>query len=162
MMKITILDRNTITTGDVSLSPIEAMGNVRIFDALPAEQVISAIGDSDAVIVNKAKITAEVWMLAKIFVSSVFLQRAKIISIRKRQRSAESSFAMSPGIPQAQSHSIPLPSSCILQATQMIMLLRSRVAIGQILPRSRIFLSPSVSLQAKRSAFSVLARSANR
>lgn len=60
MMKITILDRNTITTGDVSLSPIEAMGNVRIFDALPAEQVISAIGDSDAVIVNKAKITAEV------------------------------------------------------------------------------------------------------
>ena len=60
MMKITILDRNTITTGDVSLSPIEAMGNVRIFDALPAEQIISAIGDSDAVIVNKAKITAEV------------------------------------------------------------------------------------------------------
>lgn len=60
MMKITILDRNTITTGDVSLSPIEAVGNVRIFDALPAEQVISAIGDSDAVIVNKAKITAEV------------------------------------------------------------------------------------------------------
>ena len=59
-MKITILDRNTITTGDVSLSPIEAVGNVRIFDALPAEQVISAIGDSDAVIVNKAKITAEV------------------------------------------------------------------------------------------------------
>ena len=60
MMKITILDRNTITTGDVSLSPIEAVGNVRIFDALPAEQIISAIGDSDAVIVNKAKITAEV------------------------------------------------------------------------------------------------------
>ena len=60
MMKITILDRNTITTGDVSLSPIEAVGNVRIFDALPAEQVISAIGDSDAVIVNKAKITDEV------------------------------------------------------------------------------------------------------
>ena len=60
MMKITILDRNTITTGDVSLSPIEAVGNVRIFDSLPAEQIISAIGDSDAVIVNKAKITAEV------------------------------------------------------------------------------------------------------
>ncbi len=60
MMKITILDRNTITTGDVSLAPIKALGDVKIFDTLSPEQVISAIGDSDAVIVNKAKITAEV------------------------------------------------------------------------------------------------------
>ena len=59
-MKITILDRNTITTGDVSLAPIEALGKVKIFDTLPAEKIACAIGDSDAVIVNKAKITAEV------------------------------------------------------------------------------------------------------
>jgi glycerate dehydrogenase len=57
-MKITILDRNTITTGDVSLAPIEALGEVKIFDTLPSEKVACAIGDSDAVIVNKAKITA--------------------------------------------------------------------------------------------------------
>lgn len=60
MMKIVILDRNTITTGDVSLAPIEALGEVRIFDTLAPESVVSAIGDADAVIVNKAKITAEV------------------------------------------------------------------------------------------------------
>ncbi len=59
-MKITILDRNTITTGDVSLAPIEALGEVRIFDTLPHEDIISAIGDSDAVVVNKARITSEV------------------------------------------------------------------------------------------------------
>ena len=59
-MKITILDRNTITTGDVSFAPIEALGEVRIFDTLPAEEVPAAIGDSEAVIVNKAKITEKV------------------------------------------------------------------------------------------------------
>ena len=60
IMKITILDRNTITTGDVSFAPIEALGDVRIFDTLPAEEVPAAIGDSEAVIVNKAKITEKV------------------------------------------------------------------------------------------------------
>ncbi len=59
-MKITILDRNTITTGDVSLAPIEAIGETYIYDTMPHEKIIDAIGDSDAVIVNKAKITAPV------------------------------------------------------------------------------------------------------
>lgn len=60
MIKITILDRNTITTGDVSLAPIEALGEVKIFDTLPYAEIANAIGDSRAVIVNKARITAEV------------------------------------------------------------------------------------------------------
>ncbi|MBQ9747866.1 MAG: D-2-hydroxyacid dehydrogenase [Clostridia bacterium] len=59
-MKITILDHNTITRGDLSLAPIEALGDVRIFDALPQSEVARAIGDSDAVVVNKARITAEI------------------------------------------------------------------------------------------------------
>ncbi len=59
-MKITILDRNTVTRGDISFAPIEALGKTQMFDFMPAEQIIHAIGDSDAVIVNKAKITAEV------------------------------------------------------------------------------------------------------
>ena len=59
-MKITVLDRCTVTTGDVSLKPIETVGEVRYFDVLPHEALIEAIGDSDAVIVNKARITAEV------------------------------------------------------------------------------------------------------
>ena len=59
-MKITVLDRCTITSGDVSLSPLDTLGEVVYYDLLPAEEVANAIGDSDAVIVNKARITDEI------------------------------------------------------------------------------------------------------
>lgn len=59
-MNIAILDRCTVTNGDISFAPIEVAGKVRYFDLLPPADVPAAIGDSDAVIVNKAKITAEV------------------------------------------------------------------------------------------------------
>ena len=59
-MNIAILDRCTVTNGDVVFTPIENIGEVRYFDLLPPAEVPAAIGDSDAVIVNKAKITAEV------------------------------------------------------------------------------------------------------
>jgi len=59
-MNIAILDLCTVTNGDISFAPIEAVGEVRYFDLLPPADVPAAIGDSDAVIVNKAKITAEV------------------------------------------------------------------------------------------------------
>ncbi len=61
-MKITVLDRCTVTNGDVSLSPLEEVGEVRYFDTVPPCDVPSVIGDSDAVIVNKAKITREVML----------------------------------------------------------------------------------------------------
>ena len=59
-MKITVLDRCTVTNGDISFLPLEEVGEVRYFDVLPPERIVSAIGDSDAVIVNKAKITDEI------------------------------------------------------------------------------------------------------
>ncbi len=59
-MKITVLDRCTVTNGDISFAPLEEVGEVRYFDVLPPEEIVSAIGDSDAVIVNKAKITDEI------------------------------------------------------------------------------------------------------
>ena len=59
-MKIAVLDRCTVTNGDISFAPIEAVGEVRYFDLLPPADVPSAIGDAEAVIVNKARITAEV------------------------------------------------------------------------------------------------------
>lgn len=59
-MKITVLDRCTITSGDISLSPLDAVGEVFYYDLLPAEEIVNAIGDSDAVIVNKAHITDEI------------------------------------------------------------------------------------------------------
>ncbi len=59
-MKITVLDKCTVTNGDVSLSPLEELGEVRYFDTVAPEDIPAAIGDSDAVICNKAKITAEI------------------------------------------------------------------------------------------------------
>lgn len=59
-MKITVLDRCTVTTGDVSLSPIEALGDVRFYDTVAPENIAKTIGDSDAVICNKAVITDEI------------------------------------------------------------------------------------------------------
>ncbi len=59
-MKITVLDRCTVTSGDLSFAPIEAVGEVTYFDVVPPEKIVSAIGDSEAVIVNKAKITDEI------------------------------------------------------------------------------------------------------
>ena len=59
-MKITVLDKCTVTNGDVSLTPIEQVGEVRYFDTVPSADIPAAIGDSDVVIVNKAKITDEI------------------------------------------------------------------------------------------------------
>lgn len=53
-MKIVILDRNTVTNGDVSFSEIEALGEVTYFDVLPPESLVEAIGDAEVVICNKA------------------------------------------------------------------------------------------------------------
>ena len=59
-MKITILDKCTVTNGDVSLAPIETLGEVKYFDTVAPEDIPAAIGDSEGVICNKARITAEI------------------------------------------------------------------------------------------------------
>ena len=64
-MKITVLDRCTVTSGDISFAPLEAVGEVHYFDVLPPEEIVSAIGDSEAVIVNKAQITDEIMAACK-------------------------------------------------------------------------------------------------
>ncbi len=59
-MKIAILDTCTVTNGDISFASIEALGACTYYDTVAPEKIPDAIGDSDAVIVNKAKITAEI------------------------------------------------------------------------------------------------------
>ncbi len=60
MLKIAVLDRCTVTNGDISFAPMEAVGEVTYYDVLPHEQIAAAIGERDAVVVNKARITAEI------------------------------------------------------------------------------------------------------
>lgn len=59
-MKIVILDRCTVTNGDVDLSPIEKIGEVEYFDILSKEEIIEALRGKDAVICNKAVIDREI------------------------------------------------------------------------------------------------------
>ena len=60
MMKITVLDTCTVTNGDVSLDELKSLGDVRFFDIVEPDAISDAIGDSDGVICNKAKITGEI------------------------------------------------------------------------------------------------------
>jgi glycerate dehydrogenase len=60
MLKIAVLDRCTVTNGDISFAPMEAVGKVIYYDVLPPAEIPAAIGDCDAVVVNKARITAEI------------------------------------------------------------------------------------------------------
>ena len=59
-MKIVVLDKCTVTKGDVDLSPIEKLGEVEYYDLLPKDEVIKALSGADAVICNKAKIDREI------------------------------------------------------------------------------------------------------
>lgn len=57
-MKITVLDRNTVTNGDISLEELETLGDVSFHGLLYGDEIIKAAKDSDAIICNKAIIDA--------------------------------------------------------------------------------------------------------
>lgn len=58
-MKIVILDGYTENPGDLSWEGFEALGELTVYDRTPADQIVSRIGDADAVIMNKVPITRE-------------------------------------------------------------------------------------------------------
>ncbi len=59
-MKTVILDTCTVTKGDVDLSALEQFGRTEYYDILSKEQIISVLGDADAVICNKSVIDRDV------------------------------------------------------------------------------------------------------
>ena len=59
-MKITVLDRNTVTLGDIDFSVFDQFGDVTFYDAMDNSLIADCIADAEAVICNKAKITAEI------------------------------------------------------------------------------------------------------
>ncbi|MBQ6567750.1 MAG: D-2-hydroxyacid dehydrogenase, partial [Treponema sp.] len=59
-MKITILDGNAVNPGDLSWAELEKLGTLTVYPRTGPAEVISRIGDSDAVLLNKVSITAEV------------------------------------------------------------------------------------------------------
>ncbi|MDD4291639.1 MAG: D-2-hydroxyacid dehydrogenase [Clostridia bacterium] len=61
-MKIVLLDKCTITKGDLDYKSIDALGEVRYFDELSQTEIIDACADADAVLCNRAKMNAEIFM----------------------------------------------------------------------------------------------------
>ena len=59
-MKITVLNKNTITNGDISLKELETIGEVEYFDLIPEDEVIKVAENSDVIITNKTPITARI------------------------------------------------------------------------------------------------------
>ncbi len=63
-MKITILDRKTMGD-DISLEPFARHGELAVYDITPTELVKERVRDAEVIILNKAKITADVIAEAK-------------------------------------------------------------------------------------------------
>ncbi len=59
-MKVVILDRCTVTKGDVSLCPLEAFGETEYFDMLSKNQIIDALQGADVVVCNKSVIDKDI------------------------------------------------------------------------------------------------------
>ena len=58
-MKIVILDKKTVTNGDISFDDIYALGDVTEYDTTAPEQLIERISGADAVICNKVVIDSD-------------------------------------------------------------------------------------------------------
>lgn len=60
MNKITVLDWDTVSTGDISKDEIFSDGNITFYGLTSAEQTAERIGDSPIVLCNKVLITEEI------------------------------------------------------------------------------------------------------
>ena len=60
-MNIVILDGYTENPGDLSWSGMEELGQLTVYDRTQVEDIVSRIGDADAVIVNKTPLSADIF-----------------------------------------------------------------------------------------------------
>lgn len=59
-MKIFILDKNTVSFGDVNFKEIEELGKVTYFNKLPPEEIIERCRGAEAILVNKSVMSEEI------------------------------------------------------------------------------------------------------
>ena len=60
VMKTVILDKCTVTRGDIDMSALERFGEVVYYDMLSKDEIIKALDGADAVVCNKAVIDREI------------------------------------------------------------------------------------------------------
>ncbi len=59
-MKIVVLDGYTENPGDLSWDALEQLGELKVYDRTPQENVLERIGDAEIVLVNKVQLTKEI------------------------------------------------------------------------------------------------------
>ena len=59
-MKLTVLDGHAANPGDLSWESFKEFADLTIYERTPAELVVERIGNSDAIFLNKIKITADI------------------------------------------------------------------------------------------------------
>jgi len=60
-MKGTVLDGYTVTLKDLDWGPVKELCELEVFDRTAPEDVVSRIGDSEAVFINKIRMTDEIY-----------------------------------------------------------------------------------------------------
>jgi len=58
-MKITVLDGHTLNPGDNPWTPIEALGELTVYERTPADQIVARAKDADIILTNKCPLSAE-------------------------------------------------------------------------------------------------------
>jgi glycerate dehydrogenase len=58
-MKIVVLDGYTLNPGDLSWEGLSVLGDATVYDRTPADEIVSRIGDAEAIFTNKTPITRE-------------------------------------------------------------------------------------------------------
>lgn len=59
-MKITVLDKNTVSYGDVDFGEIDALGTVTYFDKISEEEIIENCKETEALLINKSAVTKKI------------------------------------------------------------------------------------------------------
>ena len=59
MMKIVVLDGFTLNPGDLNWDGLSALGDVTVYDRTPKEEIVTRIGNANAILTNKTPISEE-------------------------------------------------------------------------------------------------------
>ena len=65
MLNISILEKDTLTTGDMDFSPFDKLGKVTYYNSVKGDELISAVEDADLVFINKTQYTKELFDASK-------------------------------------------------------------------------------------------------
>lgn len=65
MLNISILEKDTLTTGDMDFAPFDKLGKVTYYNSIKGDELADAVKDADLVFINKTQYTKELFEKSK-------------------------------------------------------------------------------------------------